>query len=175
MRVFRRLLACAALFMCCASFVQSESGPPKFVARVHRTLISANTGLHSVCAIVHEDGTYRLEDLQQDMVPGLSKPNVKIYIDTLPAPAMQRLREIIDNPDFVTIKSPVHQDQIISVVEQIAVAVPRSNGVQDFSFLDPESRKPHDKALKPLVEWLRNVRDRKVQAQKNAVSNKCEE
>ncbi|MFY9562268.1 MAG: hypothetical protein WAQ52_18710 [Terriglobales bacterium] len=154
------------------SSVYGESSPPAFVARLHRTLVSQNTGMHFSCVVVHEDGRYRLEDSQQDLMPGV-RPTMKIYLDSLPEPAMKRLREIVDDKAFLEIKSPVHNDQILNVFDQLSVTVPRKEGMQEFSFLDPDSRKPYDKILKPLLEWFREVQKRKLPPQKGAVSNRC--
>ncbi len=86
---------------------------------------------------------------------------------------VQRLRAIVDAKLFMDIKAPVNNDRIIHSVDSISVTIRRKNGTQDFTFLDPDSRKPYDKALKPLLEWFREVQKRKLPPQKGAVSNKC--
>jgi hypothetical protein len=182
----RRANVIVALFCAATLEATAQSTPPpallaataSIVARVHRTLINPNTGLHATCVVVHEDGRFRFENSQQDIQLGpAGRPTIKIYVDTLPEPLLKQLREIVDDQALLEIKSPVHNDQILNGVDQISATVPRKNGVQNFTFLDPDSRKPFDKALKPLLEWFRDVQKdiqkRKLQPQKGTVSNRC--
>ena len=152
---------------------RAQSAAPAFVARIHRNYLGQFTGLHTSCIVVHGDGRYRLEDLQQDL--GGGPISVKIYLSSLPEAMLSRLRAILDAESFAEIKAPVNNDQIISSVDSISVTVPRKVGTQSFTFLDADSRKPYQKSLKPLFDWFRDVQKRKVSPQKGGSSNKCTE
>ena len=99
--------------------------------------------------------------------------STRIYLDSMPEPMVRRLHTIVDDKRFIDIRAPVNNDRIINSVDSISVTVPRQHGTQDFSFLDLDSRKPYDKALKPLLEWFREVQKKKLPPQKGAASNKC--
>jgi len=51
--------------------------------------------------------------------------------------------------------------------------VARGNEIQNMEFLDKKSRKPYDAQLKPLLEWWKSVRNRRMPKSDASPDSRC--
>jgi hypothetical protein len=142
-----------------------------YVIRAETTVFDTYTGMVHTCLLVQPDGHYRRERTFQGMSGGT--PYVDIYMDTLPDDSFKRLQAILDDADFQKINTPPSRGGVIPNMDTFIVSVPREHGLQHMYFMTVNERRPYEKDLKPLMNWMKEVEKRKVRALKEKTSDNC--
>lgn len=142
-----------------------------FVMRFETTSFDSFSGMTHVCALVYPDGKYRLE---KSLQPNSGGPlEMRVYLDQMPEAGLNELRAALEDPGFQGIHTPESHGGIIQDLDQLAVTVPRESAIQNISFDTVAQRRPYEKPLKPLMNWLRDLQKRKVPVSKDARSDNC--
>jgi hypothetical protein len=142
-----------------------------YVIRAETTIFDTYTGMVHTCILVQPDGHYRRERTFQGMSGGT--PYVDIYMDALPDDTFKRLQAILDDTDFQKIHTPPSRGGVIPNMDTLIVSIPREHSLQNMYFMTVNERKPYEKDLKPLMNWMKEVEKRKVRALKEKTSDNC--
>ncbi|MFZ0284730.1 MAG: hypothetical protein WAL32_05825 [Terriglobales bacterium] len=142
-----------------------------YVIRAETTVFDTYTGMVHTCILVQPDGHYRRERTFQGMSGGT--PYVDIYVDTLPDDTYKRLQAILDNADFQKISTPPSRGGVIQNMDTLIVSIPREHSMQNMYFMTANERRPYEKDLKPLMNWMKDVQKLKVHALKEKASDNC--
>jgi hypothetical protein len=62
---------------------------------------------------------------------------------------------------------------VIQDVHSFTISVRREKEFQNMEFMDDKSRKPNDAQLKPLLQWWRAARSRRMAASEAPVDSRC--
>jgi len=79
-----------------------------------------------------------------------NNPETKVYQDTLPEADMKSWQAVLDDNNFVAIKTAPPHGGIVKDMDTLYVVVPREHEAQNINFNNAADRKPFDKALKPF-------------------------
>lgn len=148
-------------------------------------------GLTRACVLVYPGGKYRLERSFQNLEG--AKPSMKIYLDQLSYSPLTQLQSVLDDPSFQAIKTTGtmaatgpstggHMDWPMRLMtgsgisddtDVLRVIVPREEQLQDIKFENAKQREPYQKALAPLLDWMKDIEKRKVPIAKEEASDDC--
>jgi hypothetical protein len=142
-----------------------------FVMRFESTNFDSFSGMTHVCALVFPDGKYRLEKSYQPNTGGAL--DMRIYLDQMPEASLKELRAALEDPDFRAIHTPEPHGGVIPDLDPVAVTVPREREFQNINFDTAAQRRPYEKSLRPLLNWMRDLQKRKVPVAKDARSDNC--
>jgi hypothetical protein len=113
----------------------------------------------AVCALVQEDGTYRLEKLVRakgDMYTGTTAPD-----------QVDLLRRILAEADLRKLsQESIKGDMMTDTLDSLDVAIWRERGWQVLSFRNPSSRRPFKDALDPLLKWFQDLQKKRPSSTK---------
>jgi hypothetical protein len=113
----------------------------------------------SKCALVREDGTYRLEN-------SFSAKNDN-YIGATNGQQIDLLRGILANAELKKLsQKDVKNKSLLDDIDIIDIAIWRDRGWQTLSFHDSSSRKPYKDELGPLLSWFQGLEKKKPQSTK---------
>jgi hypothetical protein len=105
----------------------------------------------NACVLLNRSGDYRLER-------HFSK-KTEVYVGSLPAGAVQQIREILDGPQLSQLsQTDIHRYMNSETFDEFSLDIFRGDTTQRLVFLDPESRKPFRDSLNRLVEWLNKLK-----------------
>ncbi|HTT22142.1 MAG TPA: hypothetical protein VMG82_24655 [Candidatus Sulfotelmatobacter sp.] len=146
-----------------------------FVMRAETTTVDPYAGMTRTCVLVYPDGKYHMERNFRGMTNSASNTDTKVVLDTLPEADYKALRAVLDDGEFVAIKTgELSQDKMGKEMDTLLVSVPREHEVQNIAFNNADERKPFEKDLKPLLNFLKNLQKRKAPVAKTEKSNNCE-
>jgi hypothetical protein len=146
-----------------------------FLMRAETTTVDPGTGTTRTCVLVYPDGKYRMERTFRGMTGSSSDINTKVFLDTLPEADVKSLSAVLDDEKLVAIKTgELSLDKMGKDIDTLLVSVPREHAMQNIAFNNAEERKPFEKDLKPLQNFLKNLQKRKVPVAKAEKSNNCE-
>lgn len=115
----------------------------------------------AVCALVQDDGSYRLEKLMRakgDMYTGKTGPD---QIDLL--------RRILANGELRKISQEnIKGDLLTDTLDGLDLAVWRGRGWQTLSFRNSSSRKPFMEEIDPVLNWFQELQKKRPAATKVA-------
>jgi hypothetical protein len=143
-----------------------------FLMRAETTTVDKLTGTTHVCVLVYPDGKYHLEKGFQSNES--TTMDTHVYLDQLPDASLKQLETTLDSPDFQGISAPELHSNAPPDLDQLAVAVPREHAIQSMRFDTASQRKPYEKSVKPLLDWIKDVQKRKTPVAKDEHSNNCE-
>jgi len=113
----------------------------------------------AVCALIQEDGTYRLEKLVRakgDMYAGTTAPD-----------QVDLLRRILAETDLRKLsQESIKGDMMTDTLDSLDVAIWRERGWQVLSFRNPSSRRPFKDALDPLLKWFQDLQKKRPSSTK---------
>jgi hypothetical protein len=161
------LIALAATFAFPQSIVEQT-----FIMRAETASFDPYAGMSHVCMLVFPDGKYRLEKSFQSS--NGTGTDMHVYLDQLPDASLKQLQAALDDPEFKGIHTPEPHGGIVQDLDQLGVTIPREQAVQNIAFETANERKPYEKGLKPLLNWMKDVQKRKVQIAKDARSDNCQ-
>jgi len=104
----------------------------------------------AVCALVNDDGTYRLEKL--------FRAKAEMYTGKAGNDQVEQLTQILENAQLRKLSQENVTGEIVSdTLDTLDVAIWRQRGWQKLSFHNPSSRKPFKDELDPLLRWFQNL------------------
>ena len=81
---------------------------------------------------------------------------------------------ILEGDGFRQLKVP--SDYVPLAIQEAhvyTISVRREKGFQNMEFMNDNSRKPYDSQLKPLFQWWKSVRSRRVAASESPADSRC--
>jgi hypothetical protein len=103
----------------------------------------------AVCALVDDDGTYRLEKL--------FRAKAEMYTGKASNDEVEQLIQILGNAQLRTSQEKVLGEMVSDTLDALDLAIWRQRGWQTLSFHNPSSRKPFKDELDPLLRWFQNL------------------
>ncbi len=104
----------------------------------------------AVCALVDDDGTYRLEKL--------FRAKAEMYTGKASNDEIEQLIQILENPQLRTLsQEKVVGEMISDTLDALDLAIWRQREWQTLSFHNPSSRKPFKDELDPLLRWFQKL------------------
>jgi hypothetical protein len=111
----------------------------------------------AVCALVQDDGGYRLEKLFQ--------AKTEMYTGFLDSTAVGQLHSLLANEQLVKLSQQDIRDPLISdSFEHLQLDIWRGQAWQELLFTAPASRKPFKESLDPLMRWFQDLQKRRPAA-----------
>jgi hypothetical protein len=97
-----------------------------------------------------------------------------VYEGQLTEAEWNALGEILDRKEF---RSIIVQHTVAPLVVENAhsytISVARDENFQNMEFLDNKSRRPYEPQLKPLLEWWKSMRSRRMASSQAPPDSKC--
>ena len=125
----------------------NEVQPGVMSAPQYCTLVFANRRFHSERA-----------DIKQGSDTGR-----KIYEGQLSDSDWNALVAVIDSPGFRDLKVPQTVPPLVMQdTHPYTISVARDNNFQNMEFLDNKSLKPYESQVKPLLQWWKSFRARRI-------------
>jgi hypothetical protein len=147
---------------------------------------TADLKITRLCAIVYENGRYRLEKSTQQFG---STVRSEIYRDTLDQSQLDDLRRLLDNPKLSALPNSAAPAVFAKEGELITMAVPREKTVQALSFASFFGARTAEAGMRdntstavsanvelthPIRKWVKqNVEEHKAQQLKDVPSTVC--
>lgn len=104
----------------------------------------------AVCALVDDDGTYRLEKL--------FRAKAEMYSGKASNDEVEQLIQILGNTQLRTLsQEKVLGEMASDTLDALDLAIWRPRGWQTLSFHNPSSRKPFKDELDPLLRWFQKL------------------
>jgi len=98
----------------------------------------------------------------------------KIYEGNLSDADWSALDGILENDGLRKLNvKPGYVPLAVQSVHPFAVSVRRGTEFQNLEFIDDSSRKPYDAQLKPLLQWWKSTRSRRMVEARAAVDSRC--
>jgi hypothetical protein len=111
----------------------------------------------AVCALVSNDGSYRLEKMLQN--------KDEIYQGMMDLSRLDHLRELIANQQLSGLsQTDVRKPLITDTADDVQLAIRRNGGWQELVFLSPGSRRPFKESLEPLLRWFQDLQKQRPSA-----------
>jgi len=108
----------------------------------------------AVCALVRDDGTYRLEKLV--------RAKGDMYNGTTDADQIARLRTLLADAQLRAIsQDKIKADLFTDTLDHLDLAIWRDRGWQLLEFRNPSSRKAFKDSLDPLLSWFQELQKRR--------------
>jgi len=159
-------LLLASLFAFPQTLVQRS-----FVVRMATTSADPFAGLHNDCILVYPDGKYRLERSSQSF--GDPSQDARIYLGRLSDASMKQLQAVLEDPSFQEIRTSEPQGGIVRDLDMLLINVPREHAIQNIFFQTANQRRPYEKTLKPLMDWMKDVEKQRIPLAKGERSDNC--
>ncbi len=143
-------MTCAYILLaCCVLQGQSFS---KAILRIERVQPG-----EAICALVTDDGSYRLEKMFQ------SKD--EFYEGTIDSSRLDNLRKLLANQRLSSLsQTDIHKPLMSDSADDLQLAIRRDAGWQELVFLSPASRKPFKDSLEPLLHWFQELQKQRPSA-----------
>src|SRR5271169_6875192 len=107
----------------------------------------------AVCVLVQGDGSYRLEKLFQ--------AKTEMYTGTMDSARVEQLRTMLANKQLRKLSQEgIHNPLISDTIDRFQFDIWRDRGWQELKFSAPESRRPFQESLDPLLRWFRDLQKR---------------
>ena len=111
----------------------------------------------AVCALISEDGGYRLEKMFQN--------KNEMYNGTMDISRLEHLRELLRNEQLRGFsQTDIHKPLITDTADDVQLAIRRDAGWQELVFLAPASRRPFKESLEPLLHWFQDLQKQRPSA-----------
>lgn len=120
-----------------------------------------------VCVLVRGDGQYHVERL--------SSEDIDIFEGILSAQDLQTLFHMVNEGELLQLsQDKISTPMITSGLDEFDIAVLRPGHWQSLAFPAPESRKPHEQVVNPLLHWLEELEKQKhVSLPEDEARNNC--
>lgn len=108
------------------------------------------------CTIVYLDGQYHAERVSHKTG---GRPTAEVYEGALSVAEFNRLMMALESSRFRKLKSPPRQSPSPAAEDSqpLQIMVPRADRLQDLNYPTLASRKRHEKALRPVLEWWKDL------------------
>ncbi len=122
-----------------------QSPRPQSLLRIERVQLG-----EAICALVEDDGTYRLEKL--------FRAKTEMYTGSPGSARIDQLRAILANEQLSKLsQDSIHQPILVDTVDEVQLDIWRGRGWQELTFTSPEGRKPFKESLDPLLQWFHDL------------------
>jgi hypothetical protein len=136
----------------------SEVMPGAMSAEQYCTLVFTDHRFHSEKAIRHHG-----KDIER-----------KVYEGELSEAEWNSLGGVLDNKEFRELKVPQSMPPLVMQdTHPYTISVARNGNFQNMEFLDHKSLKPYEPQVKPLLQWWKSLRGRRLPDSNAPVSEKC--
>jgi hypothetical protein len=137
---------------------ESRSAPP-----LRLLILEDQPGVMSnqqYCMLVFADRRFHAEKAIRKMGRDQDR---KVYEGELPEGDWNALNGIVDSEEFRKLNVPASAvPPVVQDAHAYSISVARDKTFQNMEFLDNKSRKPYESSLKPLLEWWKSVRSRRL-------------
>jgi hypothetical protein len=150
-----------------------QDGPAKgeAVRLVLSEVQAGSMASEQYCTLVFADRRYHYEKASRKMGKDSDR---KVYEGELSQPDWEALAGVLDSKDFQSLNVPQEVPPlVIEDVHSITISVARGSKFQNMEFLDNKSRKPYDSQLKPLMQWWKSFRGRRMAASEAPPDARC--
>lgn len=98
----------------------------------------------------------------------------KIYEGELTEAEWNALGGIVDNKEFRDLKVPQTVPPLVMQdTHPYSISVARDNDFQNMEFLDSKSLKPYEPQIKPLLQWWKSLRGRRMPESNAPANERC--
>jgi hypothetical protein len=112
------------------------------------------------CTLVFAD--HRFHSEKADIKQGRDTDR-KVYEGQLSDSDWNALVAVVDSPGFRDLKVPrTVPPLVMQDTHPYTISVARDNNFQNMEFLDNKSLKPYDAQVKPLLQWWKSFRGRRI-------------
>lgn len=123
------------------------------------------------CMLVFDDHRFHAE---KAILSGGKDRERKIYEGNLSDADWNALNGILENDGLRKLNvRPGYVPPAMQDAHPITISVKRDTGFQNLEFLDGSSRKPYDAQLKPLLQWWKSVRARRMAGTEGPADSRC--
>lgn len=130
-----------------------------------------NMSAPQYCTLVYDDRHFHSE--KADIKHGQTIDR-KIYEGQLTDSDWNSLIAIIDSQGFRDLKVPRTVPPLVMLdTHPYTIGVARDRGFQNMEFLDSKSLKPYESQIKPLLQWWKSFRGRRIPESKAAADPQC--
>ena len=130
------------LCVCARLFGQSDSSPLLRIERIKPG--------EAVCALVNDNGSYRLEKL--------FRAKNELYTGTVDETRISQLRGLLADQRLHKLsQTDIHSPLVSDSFETLQLAISREAGWQALTFASAESSKPFKDFVDPLLRWFQDL------------------
>lgn len=148
-----------------ASAQDEKSEPPQNSPSYLMRMERFRTNEH-VCVLLRGDGQYHLENELLE--------ETEVFEGSLALPDLQKVERLLDSDELFLLSQEKLVAPLIGIQDDLLLTVVRPGHLQTLTFHTPESRKPYETSLNPLLKWLEDLRKEKhVQLTEDAGKNNC--
>jgi hypothetical protein len=123
------------------------------------------------CTLVFSD--HRFHSEKADIKHGQDSDR-KVYEGQLSDSDWNALVAIIDSKDFRDLKVPgTVPPPVMQDTHPYTISVGREHSFQNMEFLDNKSLKPYEPQIKPLLQWWKSIRARRMSVSSAQPDAKC--
>ena len=123
------------------------------------------------CTLVFSD--HRFHSERADIKHGHDSDR-KVYEGQLSDADWNALVAIIDSQEFRDLKVPGFvPPPVMQDTHPYTISVARDHNYQNMEFLDSKSLKPYEPQVKPLLQWWKSVRGRRLPESNATAAEKC--
>jgi hypothetical protein len=138
--------------------------------RVDQMTDETNGFVH-FCVAVKQDGAFHMEREFSGYDAG---SKIKVFEGKLEEQELEQVKNFVNTDDFRSIKNKPRTGMVrMNDSEMLTVSVLRDEARPQFFSLAGEDQKPYKNALKPLHEWLKSLKKRKLQEAKEVKPTNC--
>ena len=123
------------------------------------------------CMLVFDNRTFHAEKASRHVGRDQDR---KVFEGNLSDADWNALDGILESDGFRKLNVPPgYVPLVVQNVHPFTISVQRGNGYQNLDFVDENSRKPYDSQLKPLFQWWKSVRGRRMTVSEAAADSRC--
>lgn len=160
-------IALFTLFLLSLTPLASAQSMLLFMQRIQPS--DAEGSGRSVCIVVYENGTYRME--QRRFSYGKEK-ETKVLAGEFTEEELDSLEDLLNAPELSEIHVPLPDSRELGD-EPLNILIRREDGTQQIAFTSRKSRQPFATALRPILDWLEQARAHGAKELKNAKPDNC--
>ena len=152
-----------------SSFAQVPAGPK--IRLLLSEVQPGSTSSDQYCTIVFEDRHVHSEKANRRHGQDIDR---KIYEGELSEPEWNALSGILESKDFRELKIPPSVPPLVlQDTHPYTISVARDGSYQNLEFVDGKSMKPYQPQIKPLLQWWKALRGRRMPESKGPPNQSC--
>jgi hypothetical protein len=132
---------------------------------------SGSMSSEQYCMLVFDDHRFHAEKAVRGNGQDRDR---KVYEGILSDADWNALNGTLDSADFRKLDvKPGYVPLVVERVHSFTISVRRETQFQNLEFMDDNSRKPYDAQLKPLLQWWKSTRSRKMPVSEAPADKRC--
>ena len=168
----KHLVLCILLTVALSSISQAQETKKEVPLRLLLSEVQPGTmSSEHFCMLVFDDHRFHAEKAVRSNGKDRER---KIYEGNLSDTDWNALDGILENESLRQLN--VKQGYVplaMQGVHPFAISVRRKTEFQNLEFIDDSSRKPYDAQLKPLLQWWKSVRSRRMAVSQAPADSRC--